>query len=411
MAVDAIGLAQLQTAGLAATPEVDHLRNVMASPLAGCDPTAIANVLPIVMALDTYISQASYLAPLSAKFSIGLDGGESVSVRDRLNDIWLVAESADIFRLYLGVDRRTEVVTRDCVALVDAIARVYLDQIAQVSAQMSVQMSVQMSAQMSAQVQHRRSRKARLRDVIEAVGFDRFLVLVLEILANRPPTPNSGGAREERLARGKENSKLPILGALGRTALEITLPLGYIQTSELRSLDPILGDFNLSEIRSTPWQTFMIPNVSQSDRTALQIALQSIGLNPSQNHPARGIVACSGRSGCQSAHTHAKEHALALIQHFIGVDRSFPSIHISGCEKRCAQSNDGDITLIGRAIDGRECYELHERDRSDIPILHVEDALNAVHQNTLYQNVLHQTAVHQTAVHQTVCSPVLSPPC
>ena len=127
--VDAIGLQLLQRVGLAASPEVDHLRNVMASPLAGCDSDAIANVLPIVMALDAYIAQALYLEPLSAKFSIGIDGGESVSVRDRLNDIWLVAESADTFRLYLNGEVMTEVVTRDCVRLVDAIARVYLAQI------------------------------------------------------------------------------------------------------------------------------------------------------------------------------------------------------------------------------------------------------------------------------------------
>jgi ferredoxin-nitrite reductase len=380
VAVDSIGLQALQTVGLAAAPEIDHLRNIMASPLAGLDSTAIANVLPIVADLDAYISQATHLAPLSAKFSIGLDGGESVSVRDRLNDIWLVAESANSFRLYLGTTH-TEIVTQDCVALVDSIAQVYLQHIDRVSVS----------------VNHRRSQKARLRDVIQAMGLDRFVEEV-----DPPKSPlGRGTLRMGEAAIYSSNPITPVpvpvppftRGARGDRDLEITLPLGYLQTSQIRSLSHILQQFNLTEIRSTPWQTIFIPNVLTTDREAFKNALIAIDINPSPTHPARGIVACSGRSGCQSAATHAKEHALALIQQLTGVDRSFPSIHISGCEKRCAQPKDGVVTLIGIEIDGRECYELRWGDRSDISILHVEEALNMVCKT----------------VCQTVCSPIPSP--
>lgn len=356
--VDAIGLQLLQRVGLAASPEVDHLRNVMASPLAGCDSDAIANVLPVVMALDAYIAQALYLEPLSAKFSIGIDGGESVSVRDRLNDIWLVAESADTFRLYLNGEVMTEVVTRDCVRLVDAIARVYLAQIDRVSAV----------------GRFRRSGRARLRDVVREMGIDRFLEEVVgdfgvmaESLANRANAIIPNGRLPQR----------PYDGNLVYT--EIMFPIGYVQLSQMRSLTQILSQFNLSEIRLTPWQTIIIPNVMESSLLTLENALILGGLDPSKAHPARGIVACSGRSGCKSAATHAKEHALELIQRFTDIKRSFPSIHISGCEKRCAQPKDGDITLIGVEIEGRDYYEYHSRDRPEIPILMTQDAIEAIY--------------------------------
>ena len=359
--VDAIGLRLLQRAGLAAGPEVDHLRNVMASPLAGCDSGAIANVLPIVMALDAYIAQALYLKPLSAKFSIGIDGGESVSVRDRLNDIWLVAESADTFRLYLNVgeDVRTEVVTGDCVPLVDAIARVYLAQIDRFSAVERL----------------RRSRRARLRDVVRGMGIDRFLGAIVDEL---------GGIATSLANRAKAVYSDCSYGD-DRVYIEIIVPIGYVQLSQMRSLVQILSQFNLSEIRLTPWQTIIIPNVTESSLPALENTLLLGGLNPSKIHPARGIVACSGRSGCKSAATHAKEHALELIQRFTGVDRSFPSIHISGCEKRCAQPKEGDITLIGVEIEGCDYYEYHSRDRPEVSILMTQDAIDSIYRHVTTQ--------------------------
>ena len=353
--VDAIGLRLLQRAGLAAGPEVDHLRNVMASPLAGCDSGAIANVLPVVMALDAYISQALYLKPLSAKFSIGVDGGESVSVRDRLNDIWLVAESADAFRLYLG-EVRTEGVTRDCVQWVDAIARVYVAQIDRFSAVERL----------------RRSGRARLRDVVRGMGVDRFLEAVV----------GEFGGKAEPLAN-RANAICSYGG--DRVYVEIIMPIGCVQLFQIRSLIQILSQFNLSEIRLTPWQTIIIPNVIESSLPALENILMLGGLNSSKTHPARGIVACSGRSGCKSAATHAKENALELIQRFTGVDRSVPSIHISGCEKRCAQPKDGDITLIGIEIEGREYYEYHSRDRPEISILTTQDAIEAIYDRVTAQ--------------------------
>ena len=211
----------------------------------------------------------------------------------------------------------------------------------------------------------RRSRRARLRDVVQGMGVDRFLEAVVG---------NSGGITESLANRA--NAIYPHGG--DRVYVEIIMPIGYIQLSQIRSLIEILSQFNLSEIRLTPWQTIIIPNVIQSLLPALKNALMLGGLNPSKTHPARGIVACSGRSGCKSAATHAKEHALELIQRVTGLDRSFSSIHISGCEKRCAQPKDGDITLIGVEVEGREYYEYHSRDRPEVSMLTANDAIDAI---------------------------------
>ena len=80
-------LLQLQQVGLASfQPSVDHLRNIMASPTAGLDPSAVLDTRPFVDAFDRYIATHPNLAALPAKFSVGFDGGERASIAGLPND-------------------------------------------------------------------------------------------------------------------------------------------------------------------------------------------------------------------------------------------------------------------------------------------------------------------------------------
>jgi ferredoxin-nitrite reductase len=136
-------LSMLQAAGLAShSAAVDHLRNILASPTAGIDPHALIDTRPLVAALDGTIAQHEEFARLPAKFSVGFDGGEAVSVRDRRNDLWFVAtagrqprEGGDrpvSFRLVLhcgqGWELDTGILLRpeDCVPVVIKVAQAYL---------------------------------------------------------------------------------------------------------------------------------------------------------------------------------------------------------------------------------------------------------------------------------------------
>ena len=373
-------LNDLQDAGLAArNPDIDHLRNVMISPMAGLELGAF-DVVPALREIERYICETPKLSALSAKFSIGIDGGELVSVRDRANDIWLVAENGG-YRLVLGEESPSNIVSDDAVGLVRAVADRYLQYAPHV---------------VNKSVNHRRSRKPRLRDVIEHIGKERFLDGLLDYKIS-----NNTGNRETV-------SHVPTLGKLDKTellhsqkdpdriALEIICPLGKLTIKQINGLIAVLEWFDFDEIRLTPWQTLIIPNVLQSSLKSIKIELAEIPLNPNANHPARGVVACSGKSGCISAATHAQEHAQLLITQLEQYpDRSFPSIHISGCEKLCAQPRGGhaegtmgrDIVLIGCEVDGTERYSIeqyglhYERQHQllcpDDAIAHIVTSLNA----------------------------------
>jgi ferredoxin-nitrite reductase len=104
------------------------------------DPQALINPRSLVAALDDAISQHEGFAGLPAKFSVGFDGGEGVSVRNRRNDLWFVATAGQpgsdgdrpvFFRLFIHSGEGRELDTgmlrpEDCVSLVVKIAQMYL---------------------------------------------------------------------------------------------------------------------------------------------------------------------------------------------------------------------------------------------------------------------------------------------
>ncbi len=351
--LNSVDLDALQCVGLAAkNPAIDHLRNIMASPMAGLESGAF-DVMPALLELERYICETPELAELSAKFSIGLDGGERASIRERANDIWLIANTSGyelVLSLEQGEEWRSGLVG-DAVSLVRKVVDRYLGCLDQYGDQFEESKNSQ---------RHRRSRKPRLRDIIARVGKAGFL----EDLADGAETLAEGTASHAPTgSRGTvlDNGLLHLQSDCDRIAIEIICPLGKIGLAQIQALIPILNQFDLHQIRLTPWQTFIIPNILRSDLPHLKTALAQISLNPNANHPARGIVACSGKAGCQAAATHAQDHAQQLIAKLASLDdrtsnRSFPTIQISGCEKLCAMPRGSEITLIGCEIDGEERY-------------------------------------------------------
>jgi ferredoxin-nitrite reductase len=332
-------LEALQAIGLAGKiPEVDHLRNIMLSPTAGIDVQAKLDSRPIARQLDEYISGNIQMATLSAKFSIGIDAGESVAIRHRQNDIWLVAIDAENLRLVLGSDTGIAFPVADTIAVVEAIALLYAQHAAQIP---------------SRETAHRRSPKPRLRDLIQHRGMNWFVsqlqstctVSLNHVDRTTPPplTPNY----QHLGIHPQEQSGLCYVG--------VVVTLGQIDRRQLKGLATIAETYGSQELRLTPWQNVIIPGVLAHDRQAVSQALEDLGLSCQENHPAGAIVACSGRSGCAAAHTDAQDDARMILQ---GLTQRI-NIHVSGCAKACAQPFASDIALMGVA-DGE--YEIYSRD-------------------------------------------------
>jgi ferredoxin-nitrite reductase len=341
----------LQELGLASRRvEVDQIRNIMASPTAGIDRQNLLDTRPLVAAWDNYLQTHPELSELSAKFSIGFDGGELVSIRNFRNDILLVAKrrltnSKIIFGLHLnGVETGIIIEESQCILVLASLTNAYLEY---TKSQPRID-----------------GKKPRLRHLLADWGTEKYLEQVEKNL----PFALRQEAIELFLKDISNNSCgtgiLPVTSApngnLGIHSqrqsdfsyIGIALPLGKLESKQLRNLANLAQNLGGSTLRLTQWQNLLISDIPNSQVCEVNQQIADLGLHSSATRLDSCLVACAGSSGCASAATDTQSDALAMVRDLaqkLTIDRSI-NIHFSGCEKSCAQHQPIDITLIGIQI-------------------------------------------------------------
>src|SRR6266404_4402983 len=155
----------------------DNIRNVTGSPTAGIDPQELIDTRPYAREWHFHILNERALYGLPRKFNVGFDGGGIIPVLEDTNDIGFQAvdvrdgfgiEPGLWFRLMLGgvtghcdFARDTGIIVRpqDATKVADAVVRVYIEN-----------------------GDRTNRNKARLKYVLDAWGFDKFLAAVEERL-------------------------------------------------------------------------------------------------------------------------------------------------------------------------------------------------------------------------------------
>ncbi|MEZ2321323.1 MAG: precorrin-3B synthase [Microcoleus sp.] len=326
----------LQALGLASRlVEIDPIRNIMASPTAGIDRQSLLDTRPLVTDWDDYLQTHLELAELSPKFSVGFDGGESVSIRAIRNDILLAAErrSADskiVLRLYLNGDTGIIIQESQCISLLAAIASVYL--------------------QYTKNQPRIEGKKPRLRHLLADWGVEKYLE---QIQHNLPfVLQQSSIAPSEKSLANYQHLGIHPQQQSGFSYIGIALPLGWLKSQQLRDLANSAQNFGGGTLRLTPWQNLLISDIPNHRLSELEKSIARLGLHSSATNLDSCLVACAGNTGCASAMTDTQSHALAMVKDLaqkLQIDRPI-NIHFSGCEKSCAQHSPIDITLVGIQI-------------------------------------------------------------
>ncbi|MEA5506485.1 precorrin-3B synthase [Halotia wernerae UHCC 0503] len=353
-------LKYLQDMGLGSrNPAVDHIRNIMTSPTAGIDPQEVIDTRPFVQSWNDYIEAHPALSGLSAKFSVGFDGGGIVRVSDRLNDIAFVAVVVDgkvYFRLHLSVGAKGKppvamgiLLSPDqCLPVLAALANVYLNHL---------------------DINSRR--KPRLREVVNSLGRESYMQEVEKSL------PFALFTREDKVRKGqfsglfldKSDNQYQHIGIhpqrqKGLFYIGVILPLGRLESRQMKGLADLAQKHGSSSLRLTPWQNLLLTDIPQERLADVQREIAFLGLDSSTSKIKSGLVACSGSRGCAAATTDTKGHALALAKYLetrLTLDCPV-NIHFSGCEKSCAQHSKGDITLLGVSNGKMENYHIYVGD-------------------------------------------------
>ncbi|WP_145134991.1 NirA family protein [Roseomonas gilardii] len=330
----------------------DNVRNISATPTAGIDPHEIIDVRPVVRALHFHILHTRDLFGLPRKFNISFDGGGRIPVLEDTADVAFTAvrvEGEPVFRLALGgitghkdFARDTGVVLPpgDAVKVSDAILRVFV-----------------------AHGDRTDRKKARLKYVLDAWGFDRFIAEVEKQLGaplRRAENIVDFSAQEKHGHLGVHDQRQEGLQYIG-----LTLPMARVTAERMRGIAAIADRHGSGNLRLTPWQNILIIDIPREAMPQVQAEITALGLGWEASHIRGGLVACTGAAGCKFAASHTKQHGAALTD-YLDARITVPqpvNIHLTGCHNSCAQHYIGDIGLIGAKVERGEeeveGYDLH----------------------------------------------------
>lgn len=330
----------------------DNIRNVTGSATAGIDPLELLDTRPHARAWHHHILNDRSLYGLPRKFNVAFDGAGSIATLEDTNDIGFqaiaVAEGATFdgqpvepgiwYRLALGgitghkdLARDTGVIVApsDAIAVADAIVRVFI-----------------------ANGDRTDRNKSRLKYVLDAWGFDKFLAAVEEKLGRRLIRLDGAFVAPRPVYDRLAHIGVHAQAQAGLNWIGVALPVGKLTVPQMRVIAAIARQCGDSDIRLTVWQNLLISGVPDAKVEDALANLQATGLSAETSVLRAGLIACTGATGCKFAGAHTKEDALAIAAHCeprLTLNQAV-NIHLTGCHNSCAQHYIGDIGLIGQKV-------------------------------------------------------------
>ncbi len=295
----------LARGGLLPSLAHDRVRNILAAPLAGRGPAALAPVDGIVAELDRALCADASLAELSGRFLFAVDDG--TRALDPLRaDIELIAEG-DVFRLLLD-GLTTSLAVADAPEVALRAARGFL----------------------------------ALRDedgggawrVRELHGGARRLIRHLGIAAGAPSSGATAPDGARRLGVHVQRD--------GLLAVAVLPPLARLDSAQLLRLAELVRALGI-DVRLSPWRTLTFVDVPVLATVALLADLEEIGFVASNASGWAGLSACAGLGACARARTDVR--AAATRRSLVRTAAS-PTEHWSGCERRCGEPPDAGVRVV-----------------------------------------------------------------
>lgn len=308
------GLTPASANGLAG--EVDELGIAVRSgvpvetgPLAGIDPSEIADPRPLADAIRSAIIFAGLAERLGPKVSVVVDGGGHVSMDAILADVRLMAQrhgSETVWHLATDGNAAT--------------------------------------AEPHGVLTEAEARKAAIA-ILQAIAALGKEARANDLSANASPSPLRRGSAGEAGRGGGPVGTIPLSN--GTLALGTALPFGSMPASVLINLAQAALAAGSTEIRPAPGRSLLFLGLSEDPCHQLQDTAAALGFITNTTDPRLHIAACPGTPACASGKIETRaiaEHIAATQADFL--DGSF-MLHVSGCEKGCAHPGAAALTVIG----------------------------------------------------------------
>jgi len=302
--------AELAALGLLdSDPRAEAVRNIVPSPLAGFDPTALIDARPLVEALDALLVREKALQDLPPKFGFSVDGRGALPLRGVETDIGFAAfldGEGPRLRVALGGIVVGSITPEHFIETAENLTRNFL------------RLRIE-ERRMAALV-------ARLDATVGVAGLFKNVPIDIEapqrILTPIGPDKFLGPQR-----CGDRN----FVGA--------GLVFGRVEADGLESLAKAAEACGASELRLTPWRALLAVGLAPESAEDLARRLEKLGFLLDAADPRLAFTACPGAPACSSAQGDVRAVALALAAHWRA---DAGRVHVSGCVKGCA--------LHGRAL-------------------------------------------------------------
>jgi precorrin-3B synthase len=319
--------ARLEDAGLIdPDPEVERLRNIVASPLDDLDPEALADLSPSVTALETRLKEDEDLRRLPAKFSFLLDAQGRLPLGEVEADIRFEASRDGTFAVYLAGD---DMLAAQCTS----------DETGDVAARLGLAFLALTGAgegtvrRMRALVERERAEAIFAKAALRAEPYKR---------------PQRRPALRDVLGAHAYGAKF-VVGAAAA--------FGEIDAVRFKALIENARALGASSLRLTPWRAFLITGLDGSGAESLVDSMTELGFIVDAGDPRLRIAACPGAPACMHGHLRVRDDATRWAAKLPKGDGVI--LHVSGCVKGCAKPTATAATFTATAtgydliLDGR----------------------------------------------------------
>lgn len=316
--IDALGLLDVDA-------EAEAVRNIVASPLAGLDPSAAVDGRALVAALERELLADPAIRRLPAKFGFAVDEGGRLALDG------------------VGVDvRLTGLRTADGPRVLLAVAR---------SAHRHQPIAVVAPEEAAARAADVARAMVRLRDGLAEAPRRLHEVLALTGLPALFHAAGFGEVMAEVATLPREHGAEAVLGDHTGAAgafLGVGAPFGRFTADQIALLGEIAGERAAGELRLTPWRAVLIPGVAAEKLPRIRPWLAAGRFVVSPDDPRLAVVTCAGSTGCRNATLDTRADADALASVARGLAPRGTTLHVSGCEKGCAHPGAAPWTLTAR---------------------------------------------------------------
>ncbi|MGH8256814.1 MAG: nitrite/sulfite reductase, partial [Steroidobacteraceae bacterium] len=349
----------------------NSVRNVTACPLAGVCRCEAFDTTPYARAMAYHLLGHTDTQDMGRKFKVAFSGCKTSSCGlTNIHDLGFIAKTWQDN----GVTRRGfEVVIAGGLGAVPYNAKLFDAAVPEEE----ILPLAQATCRVFARLGEKRNRgRARMKFLVEKLGFDEFRRLVLEERKVLRPDPRWTGYLKDveryHEVPTKASSALNLTNLdpqfeawratnayaqrqSGYVVATVTLPLGDITSWQMRQLADVARKYVGDNVRTTVEQNLILRWVCEADLPALYAELKRLDLALGGAGKIEDVVACPGTDTCKLGIASSRGLAAELQERLVQrqkngqIDPAVRDLHLkmSGCFNSCGQHHLADIGFYG----------------------------------------------------------------